>query len=197
MKLPFKRILAAIDRSNLARDVFNRALALAQQNHSHLILSHCTSLKTIKQMGTLIDAGFGLVSSAKLRQLDREHHELVNEAYRWLCNYALEAQTQGVFAEIVHEVGEARVQICHLAQQLNADLIVIGSSGKASWKQRLCGSKTEYVARHAPCCVMVVQPEDDTQRLPYLKTPKELVNKSHRIENRMARSMWNLHIPVA
>lgn len=197
MKTSFKRILAAIDRSNSAKDVFNRALALAKQNHSHLILTHCTSLKTMEQMGTLIDAGFGLVSSAKLRQLSREHDEHVHEAYRWLCNYALEAQAQGVLAEIVYEVGEASVQICHLAQQLNADLILIGSSGKASLRQRLWGSKTEYVVRHAPCCLIVVQPEDETQRLPHPKTPKKCVNQSQRTESRLVRSMWNIHIPVA
>jgi nucleotide-binding universal stress UspA family protein len=197
MKLSFKRILAAIDRSNSAKAVFNRALTLAQQNHSQLILTHCTSLKMMEQMGTLIDAGFGLVSSAKLRQLNNEHHAQVNEAYQWLCNYALEAQAHGVFAEVVHEVGEARVQICHLAQQLNADLIVLGSSSKASLKQRLCGSKTEYVMRHAPCCVMVVQAEDESQCLHQPRTPKKYVNESHRTESRLARSMWNIHIPVA
>jgi hypothetical protein len=49
----FNRILAAPDRDDFADAVFDHSLTLAQQYHSQLILTHCTSLKIAEHMGTL------------------------------------------------------------------------------------------------------------------------------------------------
>jgi nucleotide-binding universal stress UspA family protein len=196
MKTPFKRILVALDRSAAANNVFDLAIALAQQNCSHLMLTHCVSVKTLEQLGTLIDAGFGLASPAKLQRLQDEHLNEVNEAWQWLCDHALQAQAQGIFAEVTCQAGEAGVQICSLAQQWEAALIIIGH-GKPSLKEKLFGSTTHYVRYHAPCSIMIVQPENSPQCLRHPKTPKTLVNGLHQFDERLAQSIWNLRIPIA
>jgi nucleotide-binding universal stress UspA family protein len=50
--------------------------------------------------------------------------------------------------------GAAVVRVAH---EMNADVLVIGSSGK-HWLSRLVGSSvSDYVAHHAPCPVMLVR----------------------------------------
>lgn len=192
MTRQFKRILAAMDRSVLASDIFEQALALAQQNHSHLMLTHCISLKTLEQLGTFMDAGFGLASPAKLRQLQEQHLEEVNEVWQWLCAYAIQAQAQGVVAEVTCETGDAGTQICSLAQQWDADLIVIGHGGKPSLKEKLFGSTTNHVVLHAPCTVMAVQPRESAERLMESNASEECANRFYTDSNyRLNHSIWN------
>lgn len=197
MKTPFKRILVALARSAAANNVFDLAIALAQQNYSHLMLTHCISLKTLEQLGTLIDRGFGLASSAKFQQLQNEHLNEVNEAWQWLSDYALQAQAQGIFAEVTCQSGEAGVQICSLAQQWDADLILIGQGGKPSLKEKLFGSTTNHVRQYASCSIMIVQPENNTQCLRHPRAPQTWEIGSNRVDNQLAQSIWNSRIPIA
>lgn len=196
MKAPFKRILVALDRSASANNVFELAIALGKQNYD-LMLTHCISLKTLEQLGTLIDTGFGLATCAKLQRLQDEHLNEVNEAWQWLCDYALQAQAQGVFAEVTCKEGEPGVHICSLAQQWDADLIVIGQGGKPSLKEKLFGSTTNHVRQYASCSIMIVQPENSTQCLPHPRASQTWENGSRRVDDQLAQSIWNLPNPIA
>jgi nucleotide-binding universal stress UspA family protein len=47
--------------------------------------------------------------------------------------------------------------VVRVAQEMSADVLVIGSSGK-NWLRRLVGtSVSDYVAHHAPCPVMLIR----------------------------------------
>jgi hypothetical protein len=50
---PLKRILAALDRSTVANDVFAQAIARAQQNNSHLMLLHQVNSQLAQSMWNL------------------------------------------------------------------------------------------------------------------------------------------------
>ena len=56
------------------------------------------------------------------------------------------------------EVGDARDVIDRAAEQLGADLIVIGTHGRRGLKRMLLGSVAEAVVRTAPCPVLTVRP---------------------------------------
>ena len=49
------------------------------------------------------------------------------------------------------------VEICRVANQTKASLIVLGSHGRTGVLRRLLGSVAENTVRHAPCSVFVVR----------------------------------------
>src|SRR5215217_3633715 len=51
--------------------------------------------------------------------------------------------------------------IVHLAEDIGADLIVIGSPGFGGLRRALMGNVADYVARHAHCPVTVVRPAEE------------------------------------
>ena len=52
-------------------------------------------------------------------------------------------------------------QIVHVAEDIGAGLIVMGSRGLGGVKRALMGSVSDSVVRHAHCPVLVVRPEDE------------------------------------
>jgi nucleotide-binding universal stress UspA family protein len=57
-------------------------------------------------------------------------------------------------------IGERRDQaIIHLAEELGAGLIVMGSRGLGGVRRAMMGSVSDSVVRHAHCPVMIVRPE--------------------------------------
>jgi nucleotide-binding universal stress UspA family protein len=56
-------------------------------------------------------------------------------------------------------VGATHVEICDTAEQIDADLIVIGTHGRGGLTHALLGSVAEKVVRKAPCPVLTVRPQ--------------------------------------
>lgn len=48
-------------------------------------------------------------------------------------------------------------QICQLASEIRADLIVLSTHGRTGWERALMGSTAEKIIRHAPCPVLVAR----------------------------------------
>ena len=57
--------------------------------------------------------------------------------------------------------GMAHVGIIQLAQELQADLIVMTTHGRGFFSHAILGSTTERVVRRAPCPVLVVREEHE------------------------------------
>lgn len=53
--------------------------------------------------------------------------------------------------------GSPDSRIVETAEEMPADLIIIGSHGYKSWERLLLGSVSNSVMHHAPCSVMVVR----------------------------------------
>jgi len=72
-----------------------------------------------------------------------------------------EVQEAGGSVKEAHlRIGERRDEaIIHLAEELGAGLIVMGSRGLGGVRRALMGSVSDSVVRHAHCPVMVVRPE--------------------------------------
>lgn len=53
--------------------------------------------------------------------------------------------------------GSPESRIVETAEEMNADLIIVGSHGYNSWERLLLGSVSDSVVHHAPCSVLVVR----------------------------------------
>ncbi|MGB8328845.1 MAG: universal stress protein [Polyangiales bacterium] len=52
------------------------------------------------------------------------------------------------------------IEICKIAREAKASLIVLGSHGRTGMLRRLLGSVAEATVRHAPCSVFVVREQE-------------------------------------
>ena len=53
--------------------------------------------------------------------------------------------------------GSPESRIIETAEEMKADVIVVGSHGYNSWERLLLGSVSDSVVHHAPCSVLVVR----------------------------------------
>ncbi len=66
----------------------------------------------------------------------------------------------GTVAGAHARVGRPDAEIVHLAEELDADLVVLGSRGLGPLRRALMGSVSDSVVRHAHCPVLVIRGED-------------------------------------
>jgi nucleotide-binding universal stress UspA family protein len=96
-----------------------------------------------------------------------ETYEQALEAVKGQAQKVLDEQVRkvreagGSVTEAHLRIGERRDQaIIHLAEELGAGLIVMGSRGLGGVRRALMGSVSDSVVRHAHCPVMIVRPEE-------------------------------------
>ena len=58
-------------------------------------------------------------------------------------------------AETMVVVGDAGHEICRLAAELPAAVVVLGTHGRGGIKRAIMGSTSDHVVRHCPCPVLV------------------------------------------
>jgi len=64
---------------------------------------------------------------------------------------------QGVSVESYSREGDPADAILDVAEEQNADLIVVGNKGMSGAKRFLLGSVPNKVSHHAPCSVMIIR----------------------------------------
>lgn len=80
-----------------------------------------------------------------------DKHLTLTESY--LKNLALSTDSQNVDWEVRETRG--RVGIASYAEEIGADLIIMGSHGKGGAERWLLGSQAERTLQHAPCPVLI------------------------------------------
>ncbi|MGP1384972.1 MAG: universal stress protein [Thainema sp.] len=165
--MKFQKILVALNDPEQDQVVFNHALSLVQPGESHLKLVHCLSLDIYKNLGSMMDAGAGLRSRSEvLEENEADQLEQVQAAQPWLEDLRDRAVNQDIAADFVCEVDDPGRLICRLAQDWNADVMVVGNSGKKGLKRLMLGSVSNHVVKHAPCLTIVV-PWDGSSPIEY------------------------------
>ena len=156
------KILAAIDNSSRSKDVFDMAVSQALANKAALILLHVLSeqdpdypiLPTYAYHAVLKGNNNGILHQ-RFAEYEQQEAEL-------LRNLARKAIALGVDVEYAQLSGVPGWEICELANNWSADLIVIGSRGLKGFKEMFLGSVSNYVTHHAPCSVLIVRTDSDT-----------------------------------
>jgi nucleotide-binding universal stress UspA family protein len=60
-------------------------------------------------------------------------------------------------------IGQPGPELCRLAAEEAADVVVVGSHGRGVLKRVLLGSVSDYLVHHSPCPVLVVRGPGDGQ----------------------------------
>jgi nucleotide-binding universal stress UspA family protein len=144
----FKRIVVGTDGSDTATEAVRQAIELA------------------KMAGAKLDlvAAFEPVPQTRLREEGGEVPGDVQYAVgpREDVNVTLDsaagkAKQEGVEAESYPREGDPADAILDVAEEINADLIVVGNKGMTGAKRFLLGSVPNKVSHHAPCGVLIVR----------------------------------------
>ena len=157
----YRKILVAIDNSAISNTVFERALDLAKAMPSNLLLVHSLSGEDESSpipLGHRLDSIYWApgteinLETWKAEWLHYEAHSLEQ-----LQQLAGEANAAGVQTEFRQLLGRPGKVICTVAQQWDADLIVMGSHGRSGLTEMMLGSVSNYVMHRAPCTVLVLK----------------------------------------
>jgi nucleotide-binding universal stress UspA family protein len=168
MTKPYVVVLGTDFSEHATRALFV-ALKQAQQHApAQLHVVHVSLLTTAHPgLPTAAMVGFPV---APMLSLDEQRQMLVAYLERELGRApASEAANVRVIAHVLTEVPS--LGIVTLAQELEADLIVVGSHGAHGVARWLMGSVAERVVRQAPCPVMVVPPPAERVQVPTIEPP--------------------------
>ncbi len=98
----------------------------------------------------------------------RDERQQVPDDLQWMVNPredveetlksgAASLEGQGVDVETLAREGDPADAILDVAEEKNADLIVVGNKGMTGAKRFLLGSVPNKVSHHAPCSVMIIR----------------------------------------
>src|SRR3712207_4149223 len=99
----FNKILVALDRSPVASSVFERALELAIQHRSVLMLAHYLDQASSNHGPDVASLDF--THQPTLRSCQPTHAEVNAQVREWLSNYCLRATEWDVAAQFICGVG--------------------------------------------------------------------------------------------
>jgi len=145
MQASIKKIILATDFSEISKDASYNALLLAQTFKAELKALHVFDPSAWNVPSLATDASVGGPEEARQRGKDNLE-ELAK-------SFDLEVET--IFAE-----GDPGHEIVRVAEELNADLVVLGTHGLTGLKRIAIGSVAEFVGRHAPCAVLTIRPKE-------------------------------------
>jgi nucleotide-binding universal stress UspA family protein len=138
--LPLHTILVPTDFSVRSKNALEVACSLAQDYHAHLIVLHVTPWRSI----ALVQGHMSFDS----KLIHRDAQETLER---------LAVVPPTVHIERRVRAGNPVTQIVQQAQEVGADLIVMGTHGRSGLTRILLGSVTEKVMRRAPCPVLAVR----------------------------------------
>ncbi|MDJ0589420.1 MAG: universal stress protein [Pleurocapsa sp. MO_226.B13] len=149
------KILVAVDYSENSKFVFDTAVSLAKTTDATLMI-----LNVLAEY----ESGYPEIPS----YYDRSLYLKQFEAYRqkgidFLQQKAEAAKQAGVRTEFVQLTGNPGREICTLASTWAADLILVGSRGLKGLKEMFLGSVSNYVTHHAPCSVLILRSNIDSE----------------------------------
>lgn len=166
-----KTILALIDFSDVTRKVLDQSLALAKAFGSDIALMH-----VIPEEPVAVD--FAPAPVAPDAEMFNARQRQLFALRDWINSHGINATAQQFEGVVVRTLLD---QI----EQLDPDIVIMGSHGHGALYRLLVGSVTEGVIRHATRQVLVVpstpateekpvkspQPEDETAKMALLGSP--------------------------
>jgi nucleotide-binding universal stress UspA family protein len=157
----YQKILVAVDMSPLNVKIFNAGLSLAKACQAQMYLLHVLSMEEestpLPIPPNLIDIYPTVGNDLTIETWRQQWEEFEQEGKESLQSFVNQASEIGITVESQQVLGSPGKTICEIAQQWQADLIVIGRRGRSGISEILLGSVSNYVMHHAHCCLLIVQ----------------------------------------
>jgi nucleotide-binding universal stress UspA family protein len=145
-------VLVATDFSPHADVALDRAVALATGEGASLTLLHvATTAATVPAMPE--------VESAAALELAAVAEDLEREVSTQIADRVARVRAAGIEPRVELRSGHPDDAIVHVAEELHADLLVIGTHGRTGITRFLLGSVAEHIVRRAHCHVLVARGE--------------------------------------
>lgn len=140
--LPFSKILVAVDNSECASRAFDYAARLSKLTGARISVVHVIPPAPATE---------GISVAELAEDLEKEGEQL-------LAKIKTRAEIQfGIKEETMLGKGDPSKVILAMANDIGADLLVMGSSGMGGVKEFLLGSVSHAVSNHVHCPVLIVK----------------------------------------
>jgi nucleotide-binding universal stress UspA family protein len=143
---PFQTILVTTDLSDTSKSAFPLANMLASTFRAKVIVVFVQEEVMPPFVGEYAQTGIQSF-------LDEQREQAARELER----FAAEQMATVAARETVVAAGVPHAEICRLAAERGADVIVMATHGRGFLGHALFGSTTERVLRRAPCPVLTVK----------------------------------------
>lgn len=133
----FKTVLFPIDQSREAREAADVVTNVVQKYGSRLVL-----LSVVEEPATDAPSADPMLSPEVVAKLLQNAQALFSQ--------------QGIIAEILERQGKPAFTICDVADEIEADLIIMGCRGLGLTEEGATESVTTRVINLSPCPVLIV-----------------------------------------
>jgi len=144
-----ERILCPIDFSEFARDALDHAVALANWYRAALTVMHVVEIPPLAIDG--LGAGVGAPSIPPLPERDEVARDVSDFARPAIGSAALSL-------DVLVTYGSPAAAIQLHAEQMRADLVVVGTHGRSGFQRFLIGSVAERLLRTLAVPLLIVPP---------------------------------------
>ncbi|MCL2549483.1 MAG: universal stress protein [Methanimicrococcus sp.] len=141
----YEKIIVATDGTEYAKKAINAAAGLAELTGATLYGLYVSDVSNI----TPTSAEWEFVAENIKRESDAALDDIRKRAEALRVNY-----------ELISLSGAAAQEIVQYANQIGADLIVVGATGKKVFERLILGSVSEKVLRNAKQPVLVVRSDN-------------------------------------
>jgi nucleotide-binding universal stress UspA family protein len=144
----FGSIVVGTDGSDTAKEAVRQAIELARSVGAELLLVSAyqpVSRVSLNREATPAPTDVQWMVSAR------------EDVGSLLAQAASEAEAAGVAAQTFERQGDPADAILDVAEERDADLIVVGNKGMTGAKRFLLGSVPNRVSHHAPCSVLIIR----------------------------------------
>jgi nucleotide-binding universal stress UspA family protein len=140
-------ILVCTDFSPCSEIALARAADIARRDETRVFLLHVFDPKKLRGPAA------GAPTELERQAWDEDSMHGLKEARHRYFGHLVDTDVQYDAIPSAHP----SIEICRIAKETRASLIVLGSHGRTGMLRRLLGSVAEATVRHAPCSVFVVR----------------------------------------
>jgi nucleotide-binding universal stress UspA family protein len=160
---------SAVSRGEDEMSIFPTHILLATDGSPHADLAARVAVDLARSTGSrlhVVAVGRTFPAAVYDEYAESRSEDLRREAQEVLDEQVRKIEESGGNVAVGHlKMNEKRDEaIVHLAEDINAGMIVIGSRGFGGMRRALMGNVADSVVRHAHCPVLVVRPSGGTSK---------------------------------